>query len=519
MVRGHSSYNYLVIFTVALGSCTYGFSSAIIGSVFGLPSFFTYFNLSLSGSDSAPTIGAANGLFAGGGMIGCIVAAWLADKIGRVRAIQLICLLGVISGIIQGAAVHIAMFLVGRTFMGMAAAMMNTIIPVYQSEISPANGRGKMVGIHGFMLVIGYALAAWFGYGCYFESNPQIQWRLCLASQIISPGLLLFLSPWVPESPRWLILQDRPEEGLKTLQKLHQSSEDPDGTYAREEYLQIRRQTELDKKNQQSFWEMLKLPHNRKRFFTGIFVQCLCQSTGILVINNYQILLWQGLGMGGSLPSLLYAVYTSWAAVLNWVSSRIIDRFGRVKLLVIGLIGCVLALSCYTAMVATFGGTTNRVGNGFGVFFLYCFITFYAGFVDATSYVYCSEIFPTHMRATGMGASICGLFGMTLLYTEVAATAFASIGWRYYLVFIIVPALGLGVLFKFPETKGLSLEEVAAVFGDEVALDLSHMTKEARDAFDMEIMADGYGDKPIENKDAAEHCSEVEEIAHARNSD
>ena len=65
-------------------------------------------------------------------------------------------------------------------------------------------------------------------------------------------------------------------------------------------------------------------------------------------------------------------------------------------------------------MVAVYGGTKNKIGNGFGVFFLFTFVTFYATCVDAISYVYCSEIFPTALRAQGVGFSIIGLFAMTL---------------------------------------------------------------------------------------------------------
>jgi hypothetical protein len=71
-------------------------------------------------------------------------------------------------------------------------------------------------------------------------------------------------------------------------------------------------------------------------------------------------------------------------------------------------------LVCFTAMVAKFGGTNNKVGNGFGVLFLYLYVTFYDSCIDAVSYVYCAEIFPTHMRAQGVAASIMGLFAMTL---------------------------------------------------------------------------------------------------------
>lgn len=65
-------------------------------------------------------------------------------------------------------------------------------------------------------------------------------------------------------------------------------------------------------------------------------------------------------------------------------------------------------------MVARYGGTDNKVGNGFGVFFLFLFVTFYGSCVDAISYVYCSEIFPTNMRAKGMALAVMGLFAMTL---------------------------------------------------------------------------------------------------------
>lgn len=158
MAGGGNAYNFLIVFTVALGSFTYGYNSSIVAGVFGLPS--GWMKLSLlqyclltqyqrllllfqfeSGGQGlgshhrwyATVIfplrseqwtltdeSAANGLFAGGGMIGCGIIAWLADKIGRTRAIQIICALAVVTAAIQGGSVHIAMFLVGRFFNGVA---------------------------------------------------------------------------------------------------------------------------------------------------------------------------------------------------------------------------------------------------------------------------------------------------------------------------------------------------------------------------------------------------------------
>ncbi|KAL4878001.1 hypothetical protein BJY04DRAFT_221575 [Aspergillus karnatakaensis] len=178
MVSGTSAYNFLAVLTAGLGSFTYGFNSAIIGSILGFPGFFSYFGLSLDDTESAPNIGATNGLFAGGGLVGCIIVPWLSDRFGRVKAVQLICIIAVASAALQAASVHIAMFLVGRFVNGVTAGMINATIPVYQSKISPAGNRGRMVSTHGIFLVSGYSL----GYREYILSLEyqiaHIYWRV-----------------------------------------------------------------------------------------------------------------------------------------------------------------------------------------------------------------------------------------------------------------------------------------------------------------------------------------------------
>ena len=86
----------------------------------------------------------------------------------------------------------------------------------------------------------------------------------------------------------------------------------------------------------------------------------------------------------------------------------------RRLMLITSQTGCALMMTIYTSLVATFSGTTNKPGQGVAVAFLYLFVTFYASCVDAVSYVYCTEIFPTELRASGMGASVATLFATTL---------------------------------------------------------------------------------------------------------
>lgn len=91
-------------------------------------------------------------------------------------------------------------------------------------------------------------LAGFTGYGCYFIKNPAIQWRLCLSLQVVAPLLLLLGSPLIPESPRWLIANRREQDALVILRKLHFQPSDPEETLAREEFYQVRKQIELERK-------------------------------------------------------------------------------------------------------------------------------------------------------------------------------------------------------------------------------------------------------------------------------
>ena len=100
--------------------------------------------------------------------------------------------------------------------------------------------------------------------------------------------------------------------------------------------------------------------------YCGILVQFAAQSTGVLVVNNYQVLLYNNLGLYGWRPLLRYAVYTSWAAFLNWINALLLDRVGRRRVIIIGLSGWILMISIYTAMVASFAGGPNRAGNAMG---------------------------------------------------------------------------------------------------------------------------------------------------------
>ena len=127
MAKG-TRYNFLIVFFVALGSFTYGFNSAIMGLVIGLPAFFQYFNINLDNTEGNQITGATNGLYSGGGILGCLFVPWLLDRLGRRRTIQVAAALAVLSAALQAGSVHIAMFLISRFLNGWAVGILDTSI-------------------------------------------------------------------------------------------------------------------------------------------------------------------------------------------------------------------------------------------------------------------------------------------------------------------------------------------------------------------------------------------------------
>lgn len=133
----------------------------------------------------------------------------------------------------------------------------------------------------------------------------------------------------------------------------------------------------------------------------------------------------------------------------------------------IGLSGCCLCLICLTIMLALFSESDNKSGNRASVFFLFFRLTFYGTFLDATTYVYATEIWPTHLRSRGSSLSFLGMFISMLAYITPVTTALTNIKWKFYIIFICLTAVNSVIaLLYFPETKNLTLEEIGEKFGD-----------------------------------------------------
>jgi predicted MFS family arabinose efflux permease len=133
----------------------------------------------------------------------------------------------------------------------------------------------------------------------------------------------------------------------------------------------------------------------------------------------------------------------------------------------------------------------SPAGQKVAVVALMFFVFFYGLFIDAASFIYSAEIYPTQIRARGVALATSTYFIACITYVTPGATAIATIGWRYFLVFIGLTVVTVVVIFfYYPETKGRSLEELAELFGEPVVVhltDAAGATEAEKRELDMEI--------------------------------
>lgn len=127
--------------------------AGIIASTLGQPAWSAYMGLDKSNTDTL--LGTINALFAIGGFLGCLASVQINERWGRLAGIFAGCVLDIVGSAICAGSVNIAMFIVGRFVVGLGVGFLLVLVPLYESEIAPADHRGLLVGLHGVFLCIG----------------------------------------------------------------------------------------------------------------------------------------------------------------------------------------------------------------------------------------------------------------------------------------------------------------------------------------------------------------------------
>lgn len=448
-------YVWLVSAVAAMGGLLFGWDWVVIGGA--KPFFQRYFQLT-----SEAQIGWANSCALLGCLVGALVAGALSDKFGRKRLLLGAALLFAATSLGNALAGSFTIFIAWRMLGGVAIGLASNLSPMYIAEVAPAGIRGKLVAINQLTIVIGILLAqylnwylvrglpqgatddfirtSWFG---------QQGWRWMFG--LTAAPSLLFLAgmAFVPESPRWLAKNGRPEGAREILRRIGGQAyadaiiADIQSTLATEEVQHVR------------FSDLLE-PKMRKALVLGVVLAVFQQWCGINVIFNYAEEIFRAAGYDISTVLKNIAWTGSVNLVFTFVALAVVDRGGRRPLMLLGsagLAGIYLALGCcYSAAI-----------KGLPMLLLVlAAIGCYAMSLAPVTWVVIAEIFPNRIRGAAMAVAVSALWiaCFVLTYTFPILNAQLGSAGTFWLYAAICVAGFIFIKLKLPETKGKSLEQI-----------------------------------------------------------
>ena len=379
-----------------------------------------------------------------GTVIGAIFGGIPTDVMGRKKTLFWIGIFYFVSAIGAALADDPWVFAFFRFLGGLAIGASTIAAPAYVSEIAPANNRGRLVALYQFNIVFGIVVA--------FISNYLLSgigdnaWRWMIGVQTLPAFVYTLMVLGVPESPRWLLTKkNNREEAAKTLRLI-----DPHADIEAE-MNRISADHNMADKSETIFSPKYKFP-----LMLAFLVAFFNQFSGINAFLYYAPRIFEiaGLAKDSALLSSVGVGLTN--LIFTFIGLSLIDKFGRRQLMYIGSVGYIVSLSLVALAFALHW-------QGMAVpIFLFMFIAAHAIGQGTVIWVFISEIFPNHLRASGQSFGSSVHWVLAAIIPSLVPLLFTSIGAApVFAFFAFMMVLQLVFVWKMmPETKGVSLEDM-----------------------------------------------------------
>jgi sugar porter (SP) family MFS transporter len=382
-----------------------------------------------------------------GTVLGSLLGGIPCDKWGRKKTLFWIGILFLISALGSAFAPNPYLFSFFRFIGGIGVGASSVAAPIYISEISTPENRGRLGTLFQFNIVFGILIAFFSNY--LFEGFGGINdWRWMIGIVAVPALFYSIIVLKIPDSPRWLLLKKRDDaEGMRVLEMIYEKEE------ALANFHEIKKDVVDSTVKESIFSKKYKLP-----IILAFLLAFFNQLSGINFILYYapEILEMAGLGSKESLLNSILIGLTN--LIFTLAGMRLIDVLGRKQLMIIGSLGYIISLG----MVAL--AFYNHLGPIVLMSSIMLFIASHAIGQGAVIWVFISEIFPNNVRANGQsfGTGIHWIFAALItLAGPVVIDIFKVNPWPIFAFFAFMMVLQLVfVLFMMPETKGLSLEEL-----------------------------------------------------------
>jgi SP family sugar:H+ symporter-like MFS transporter len=394
-----------IVAVATIGGFMFGYDSGVInGTQKGLEAAFNLTEFGTGLNVAAILLGCAFGAFAAGR---------LADVWGRRTVMIISALLFIVSAIGTGAAPTSTIFVIFRLIGGLGVGAASVLCPVYISEVTPANIRGRMSSVQQIMIITGLTGAF---LGNYFLANAAGSstaefwmgfpaWRWMFWLQVIPAGIFFLCLLTIPESPRYLVAKGKDAEAEKILSRLFGEGQ------GAAKVAEIRASLAVD--HQPKLSDVLD-PVSRKLrpiLWAGLVLAVFQQLVGINIVFYYGSVLWQSVGFTEADSLKINILSGSLSILACLLAIALIDKIGRKPLLLIGSAGMAVTLGVLTwcfSTATTVNGSLHMADN-VGLIALVAanaYVVFFNLSWGPVMWVMLGEMFPNQMR--GSALAICG---------------------------------------------------------------------------------------------------------------
>ncbi|MFF4843971.1 sugar porter family MFS transporter [Streptomyces collinus] len=453
----HLGHVIFIAAAAAMGGFLFGYDSSVInGAVEAIRDRYDIGPAALAQVIAIALIGCA---------IGAATAGRIADRIGRIRCMQIASVLFAISAV--GSALPFALWDLAfwRIVGGFAIGMASVIGPAYIAEVAPPAYRGRLGSFQQAAIVIGIAISQLVNWGLLNAAggNQRGQlmgleaWQVMLGVMVIPAVLYGMLSFAIPESPRFLLSVGKRERAKAILADVEGKGVDLDARVAEIEHA-------MRSEHKSTFKDLLDGGFFFKPIvWVGIGLSVFQQFVGINVAFYYSSTLWQSVGVDPT-QSFFYSFTTSIINIIGTVIAMIfVDRIGRKPLALIGSAGMVvgLALEAWAFSYDLVDGKLPATQGWVALVAAHVFVLFFALSWGVVVWVFLGEMFPNRIRAAALGVAASAQW---IANWAITASFPSLASWNLsatYIIYTVFAALSIPFVLKFvKETKGKTLEEM-----------------------------------------------------------
>ncbi len=388
-----------------------------------------------------------------GTVIGALLGGWPTERYGRRKTLLWVGALYLVSAVGSGIAPDKWFFMVSRFIGGLGIGVATVAAPLYISEISPAQSRGRLAGMFQFNIVFGILVAFVSNFLLRKYMDPGTAWRWMLGVEAFPAAIYSILCFTLPESPRWLIVHGgQRERGKEVFRQINPAM--PEGDL---EALVASVAASAGDKAQSArfFTRRLRVP-----IMLAFLIAFFNQLSGINAVLYFaqRIFEWTGLGEQAAMLQSVGIGVTN--LIFTYVGLWLIDKLGRRTLLYIGSVGYILSLG---ACAVAFHLESYRIVP----FCIFAFIASHAIGQGAVIWVFISEIFPNRHRAAGqaLGCFTHWFFAasLTLAFPRMAEALHPASIFGFFCFMMVLQLIWVRTMV--PETKGVPLEEMQQRIG------------------------------------------------------